>query len=112
MCQQQGTQPGSTLLGCLVQWGGIYTKMQCCGAEIIYFRLRLLFGSTFVLNFGSGSSSGSSPSPVLLLKKGKFLCFNSIKRKLYYKSNIIRSISEIWLEVTLYGILQTDDTVV
>ena len=37
--------------------------MQCCGAEIYYFRL--LFGSTFFLNFGSGSS----PSPALPLKK-------------------------------------------
>ena len=76
------------LSNCLLDNFELY---QCCGAEIIYFRLRLLFGSTFFLNFGSGSSSGStsgsSPSPVLLLKKGIF-CVSTIL-KLYYKSNIM-----------------------
>ena len=53
-------------------------KNQCCGAKIIYFRLRLLFGST-VHNFGSrfGSSSCSSPSPLLTLKKWEIFWFNN-----------------------------------
>ena len=50
---------------------------QCCEVEIIYFRLRLLFGSTLVHNFGS--SSGSSPIPVLVLKKLEIFGFNNIK---------------------------------
>ena len=50
---------------------------QCCEVEIIYFRLRLLFGSTLFHNFGS--SSGSSPIPVLVLKKLEIFGFNNIK---------------------------------
>ena len=79
---------------------------QCCGAEIIYFWLWLLFGSTFVYNFGSSSSSSSgsssSPSPVLPLKKWEIFWFNN-NIKLYINSNIIRSISERWLEVSFYS---------
>ena len=56
-----------------------------CWAEIIYFRLRLLLGSTFVLNLGSGSSS----SPVLLLYKMKIFVFQEHKNYLFYKSNIM-----------------------
>ena len=51
----------------------------------IFVWLRLLFGSTFVLNFGPAPAPALAPAPVpasalyCYLKKGKFLCFNNIK---------------------------------
>ena len=44
--------------------------------------------------------SAPAPAPALYcyFKNGKFLCFNNIKTIRYYKSNIIKGISERWLE--------------
>ena len=62
---------------------------QRCRAEIIYFRLRLQ------LRLQSQPCIGT-------LKMGNYV-FQQHKNYIYYKSNIIKGISERWLEVSLFS---------
>ena len=59
----------------------LHGQVQCCGAEIIYFRLRLLFGfsAPFVHNFGSGYSS--SACHTLPLKTVPYYNSSTIRNK-------------------------------
>ena len=70
------------------------SEMQCCGEKI--FNFGSSSDSTFFHYFGSSSGSkyGSVSS---YLKNGSIFWFNNKKSKRqFYKSNIIRNVSQLW----------------
>ena len=55
---------------------------QCCRAEIIYFRLRLLFGSPLPIISAPAPAPAPAPALYFHLKYRKFFWFSNIKTKL------------------------------